>query len=249
MAACEGLPRKRIWIHTLARAMCASRIAIEGVEHHRGVDASEGTGVEQPDLAAAALLRGRADEIDRAREGIALPREREERAQRAARDEVVPAGVSDLGERVVLGEDGDLRPCAAADARAEGGGEAAEAPLDGHARGLHGLGDPRGGAVLLVTKLRCAWILDETSRSVGATASTSDAMRAVSRLLMDAQDSRCAEAEEARSAVRHDEVLRDLERLGDAGGGTRNIPTALGRGVGAQLFAPAQGVCLPRAAV
>ena len=35
-------------------------VAIEGVEHHRRIDALEGTRVDELDLAAAAFLGGRA---------------------------------------------------------------------------------------------------------------------------------------------------------------------------------------------
>jgi hypothetical protein len=91
------------------------QIAIEGVEHHRGVDALEHARFEQLDLAAAALLRGGADQVSTRVAGDlrAHAGEREERADGARGDEVVPARVPDLGQRVVLREDGDprARPC------------------------------------------------------------------------------------------------------------------------------------------
>ena len=111
------------WIDYIVRGE-GEEIAVEGMEHHGGVDAGEGPGLEELDLAPAALLGGRADELDRPDDGVALPRQGEEGAERPRRDEVVPAGVADLGQRVVLGEDGDPRPRAAADAGADRGVDA-----------------------------------------------------------------------------------------------------------------------------
>ena len=84
-------------------------IAIERVEHHRRVDAAEDARLEQRDLAAAAFLGGRADELDRALEPRGVEACSARKAPSAPRgDQVVAARVPDLGKRVVLGEDGDL---------------------------------------------------------------------------------------------------------------------------------------------
>ncbi len=127
-------------------------IPIERVEHHGRVHPLEDAGVDELDLAAAPLLGRGADELDRAGEGAALLGEREERAERAARDEVVTTRVADLGERVVLREDRDAR-ATLADAGAERGRHAAGAALDLDAAALDGLGEPGGGAVLLEAQL------------------------------------------------------------------------------------------------
>jgi hypothetical protein len=129
-------------------------VAIVGVIHHGGVDVFEHAGFEQAHLAAAAFLRRGADELDAARRGGAArgSREREEGAERAGRDQVVAAGVADLGQRVVLGEDRDLG-MAAADARSKCRRQAAERALDRQALGLDRLAQPRGGAVLFEGEL------------------------------------------------------------------------------------------------
>src|SRR5262249_52384061 len=88
-------------------------------------------------------------EIERAGDRLSLLNEREERAERARRDEVVPARVPNLGKRVVLREDRDVRTRAVADARAERRRHAAEASLSADANLLDSLGEPHCTAKVL----------------------------------------------------------------------------------------------------
>ena len=94
--------------HAAQRGM-RQNIAIERVKHHRRVDAFEHAGLQQLDLSASAFFGGRADDLHRPWQGVRMTGEREERAHGTARDQIVPARVTDLGQRVVLGQDGDLR--------------------------------------------------------------------------------------------------------------------------------------------
>jgi hypothetical protein len=90
---------------------------------------TEDARVDEIDLAAAALLRRRTDQLDRDLELLRALRSQQERADVRHRDEVVSAGVPDLRERVVLGEQcdgGTRRP----DACPEGGLDPAELLLD-----------------------------------------------------------------------------------------------------------------------
>ena len=84
-------------------------VAVEGVEHHRRVDPLERARLDEPDLAAPAFLGRRSEQHDLPPDLLDDARRGEERPDPARGDEVVPAGVPDLGERVVLGEDGDAR--------------------------------------------------------------------------------------------------------------------------------------------
>ena len=81
----------------------SQNIAVEWVKHHRRVHALEHAGLQQLDLTAAALFGWGADDLDRAGQVRRLASQRQERADRAARDQVVTAGVADVGQRVVLG--------------------------------------------------------------------------------------------------------------------------------------------------
>ena len=72
------------------------------MHHHRDVEAVEGAAVEHQDLAPAAFLRGRAEDDHGRVDLVGDTREPDRRAHRARRDDVVPARVPDVGERVVL---------------------------------------------------------------------------------------------------------------------------------------------------
>ena len=78
-----------------------------GVRHHRDIDVGERALVHHDHLAAVHLL-GRRAEDDDARVGrVDRLDERDGRPDACRRDQVVPAGVADVRERVVLGADGD----------------------------------------------------------------------------------------------------------------------------------------------
>ena len=117
-------------------------IAIEGMEHHRRVDAFECARLEQLDLAAAAFLAGRAEQEHLTAQIVRDRGEPQERAHRAARNQVVPASVTDFRQRVVLGQDGDARASAAPDACAERSRKSAHAALHRDARLFDGVGEP-----------------------------------------------------------------------------------------------------------
>src|SRR3989442_2445955 len=126
-----------------------------GVDHHRGITGVEPAGPDERDLAAAAFLRGRADRGELPRQLI-YDRPHADRSRDADhRDEVVAAGVPDLGERVVLLEDRDRRsgrPALRVPAIA--GFDPPVAALDTEAGALKELGDPQRGLALLVRELR-----------------------------------------------------------------------------------------------
>src|SRR2546423_5701367 len=85
-----------------------NQIAIEGVEHHGGVDVAEHASFEHLDFAPAAFLGRSAEEIDGTAELVAYVVKSQESAERAGGDEIVPAGVPEIGKSVVLRENGDL---------------------------------------------------------------------------------------------------------------------------------------------
>src|SRR5712691_8673451 len=122
--------------------------------------AIEHPGAEEIDLPAAALLGRRADELDVDLEPRGLGDDDEERADVADRDQVVTAAVTDLGQRVVLGQERDGRaPRVSArwsglDMRPERRLEPAHAPLDVVAATLQKRRDAVDGATLLIRQLR-----------------------------------------------------------------------------------------------
>ncbi len=79
-----------------------------GMHHQRGVYAVEGAALEHEDLSAAALLGRCADHRQRDAELVDQRRERDAGAYRTGGDDVVPARVTDHGERVVLRADRDV---------------------------------------------------------------------------------------------------------------------------------------------
>src|SRR5690349_20064144 len=105
--------------HRLRRGMRRQRIA-----HIR-----ERAGVHEVDLAAAVLLRRRADELDRDLERTRIGRGEQEGADVRHRDEVVATAMPDALERVVFGQKRDARS-GRTDARAERGRKATDTYLD-----------------------------------------------------------------------------------------------------------------------
>ena len=83
------------------------------MQHHRGGDVVEHAGLQHQHLAAAGLLGGGAEQHDRQVQLVGDLGQRQRRADRGRRDDVVPAGVSDAGQRVVLGADADDQRAAA----------------------------------------------------------------------------------------------------------------------------------------
>ncbi len=87
------------------------------VHHHRRVHTVERAAFEEEDLAAAAFLRGRTDHADGEAEIVDEWCEREAGADGHRRDDVVPARVPDLRERVVLRADREVQRSVAEPAR------------------------------------------------------------------------------------------------------------------------------------
>jgi hypothetical protein len=73
------------------------QVAIERMEHHGGIHAFERPRFHQAHLAGSALFGRRPNQDDTAGQRLGLAREREKRADRSTRYQVVPAGVTDLG--------------------------------------------------------------------------------------------------------------------------------------------------------
>ena len=94
------------------------------MQHHRRRDVVEGAGLEHQRLAAAGLLGGRAEQHDRHAQLVGDLGQRQRGTDRRRGDDVVPAGMTDPGQRVVLRADADdQRP--AAEVGAERGVQAA----------------------------------------------------------------------------------------------------------------------------
>ena len=93
----------------MASVFIAAQVGAGGVDHHRGVDAVEGPGSDHEDLAAAALLGRGAQDHDPSAAAPRPARRRRARAEPGGGDDVVPAGVADAGQGVVLAQHGDGR--------------------------------------------------------------------------------------------------------------------------------------------
>jgi hypothetical protein len=83
------------------------------VHHHGGVEPVEHALFKHQDLAAAVLLGGRAEYLDREAEVVRHRCEQPPGGHRGGRDDVVAAGVPDVRQRVVLGEQADDQLAAA----------------------------------------------------------------------------------------------------------------------------------------
>ena len=77
------------------------------VDHHRGVHVVESAGAKQRHLAAAAFFRRRPDGGDGSGQRLDDLAHRDRRGGADERDEVVPAAMPEIRERVVLGQDRD----------------------------------------------------------------------------------------------------------------------------------------------
>jgi hypothetical protein len=123
------------------------------VHHHRRVDPVERAPVQQEELAAAALLGRGPHHGHREPEVVGERGQPHPGARRRGGDDVVAAGVPDAGQRVVLRAHRDVqRP--RADRRLEGGGELGHAAFDREPGGVHRLGQPGAGLLLLEAELR-----------------------------------------------------------------------------------------------
>ncbi len=88
-------------------------IARRRVDHHRRGHPGEGAGVDQIDLAAEVLLGGRPQHANRDAQFFCQGSQRCPGTTGCGGDDVVAAGVPDLGQRVVLGADHNFGPTVA----------------------------------------------------------------------------------------------------------------------------------------
>lgn len=123
MAAWAALAPTTNVLVTDGERLGACDIDRSGMDHRR-VQAVERAALQHDDLAAAALLGRGAEHRDGQAEVVSARREGAGGADRGRGDDVVLAGVSESGQRVVLGADPDVqRP------GADGRGERGRQPL------------------------------------------------------------------------------------------------------------------------
>ena len=125
------------------------------MHHHGGVHAVEHAGIEHQDLATTTLFGRCPDDPHGKPELVGERGEGEAGADGGGRDDVVPAGMTDAGQRVVLGADGDGQRSAARGG-GESGVEAGHARLDRQAGRIEHLDQPGARAVLLEGELGVA---------------------------------------------------------------------------------------------
>lgn len=135
--------------------------------HEAGRGAVVRPRADEVQLPAAALLRGRAQQPHPAGLTGRLERvdEADEGGQAGGRDQVVPAGVADAGQRIVLGVEDDEAPTGA-EVGGEGGVDAVGLGGDddaqvGKGRGGEERGEDGVGVVLVVGQLRVGVDLTE----------------------------------------------------------------------------------------
>ncbi len=104
----------------------------EGVNHHRGVHVIEVARVDEVDLAAAAFLGRSAEQGDREVQLVGDGPQTDGGSEGRRGDDVVAAGVADVGQRVELRAVHDVQ-VAVAHRGAKGGGKIGDAALDAKA--------------------------------------------------------------------------------------------------------------------
>ena len=122
------------------------------VHHEGGVDPVEAAPLEHEDLAAAALLSRSAEDADGDAQVVGERRQADSGADSSRRDHVVPAGVADLGEGVVLGADRHRERPAARPA-GKGSRQPTDPRVEIEAPCAQRLGAPGGGELLLEGEL------------------------------------------------------------------------------------------------
>ncbi len=129
-------------------------VEVARVEHRHRVHPLEGAAVEHDDLAAAALLGRGAQDCDSAGRVGPLLGDGDRGGAGGGADQVVAAAVAEPGERVVLGEQRDRRPVAAAVLPAERGRQRRDAALDREPVTGEEAAEPAARLLLLEADLR-----------------------------------------------------------------------------------------------
>ena len=136
---------------------CADRIEGHGggMDQHGRVDAFKSSSFKQEDLAAGIpnLLGGGPDDLDGQAKIIGHLRRGDTRAGRYGRHEIMPAGMSDFGQGIVLGADSKMERTGAC-SRAKGGGEITNPCLNLETGTGEDLGDPAAGLLFSKAQLR-----------------------------------------------------------------------------------------------
>ena len=160
-------------------ASIVAQVGAGGVDHHRRVDAVERALLGHEDLAAAALLGRRAEDDDPAAELVGERGGGQPGAEPGGADDVVPAGVADAGQGVVLAQHGDRR----ARRRRPGAAKAVsrpKAPRSTSRPSSSSRSVSRSWAKCSSKPSSgCAWIWCEASSSTSARRSTSSASRSL----------------------------------------------------------------------
>ena len=158
---------------------------LDGMDHQGQADAVERSAFQQQGLAAAVLLGGRSDRLQRDAQLVHVGLQGKGGGDGGARDQVVPAGVPDVGERIVFHAQCD-RQVAAAGARGERRGQAAgaafhlEAAVGQQRRCRFGRADLLEGDLLVgVDALAMAWTCGFQSSTPSARAARRVAIAAV----------------------------------------------------------------------
>jgi thiamine biosynthesis lipoprotein len=146
-AKIEGDPKR-------SEGRVSQKVAVEGVEHHGRVDPIERAGLDHFDLSAAAFLGRRSEQNDLAAHRTGDPRGGDECACCGSGDKVVSTGMSDPGQGVVLGDNGDPWTPTGSGTRPQGRRHAADAPFDSMPLGRDELANPSARLVLLEPQLR-----------------------------------------------------------------------------------------------
>ncbi len=131
-------------------------IHVGGMDHHRRIDAFEGALARHQFLAAETFLRRRAEIAHAAGQAAVEFRQGQRRAQSGRRDDVVSAGMTDAGQRVVFGQDGDGRSALLAELGGVGGVESERSALIGDPMGFDRCTQSIGRLEFLQRQLRLA---------------------------------------------------------------------------------------------
>ena len=123
------------------------------MHHHRRADVVEYSAFEHEDLAATGFLGGRTDHADGDAEFVRERGQTDARADRGRSNDVVPARVSDAGQRVVLGAEREHQ-VTAAEPGIEGGRQVGDAGAHLETAAAQHVDDLRGAAVLLEGEFR-----------------------------------------------------------------------------------------------